>query len=215
MADSKKPPGTEKRKSSHPPDSAGGGKNIFKKSALKKKPGRRAKGLLTKIISSKKSSLQEGDLKWQNLNKKYEYLLAEYANYRKQTAKELLDLKKYDGRVLIEKLLNNVVDDFDQAMTYDLTDKNMPAFKEGIKMIYNRLKSTLEAHGVVTEESRGKAFDPALHSAIGVAPGGAIPPEHIVTVLKKVYWLHDKLIRQAVVIVAEAAETSKASDKKE
>ncbi len=151
------------------------------------------------------------DLKNQHdsLRKKYEYLSAEYANYQKQTNKQIDHLKKYDGQFFIENLLNSVIDDFDTAMEWNLTDKSLQDFKIGIQMIYDRFKKVLKNAGVIELESSGKPFDPAVHSAIGSASSDKVPPEHVLSVLKKAYMFHDKLIRPALVIVAEDPKQKK------
>ena len=68
-------------------------------------------------------------------------------------------------------------------------------------MIYNNLKHILQSAGVTEEDPKGKPFNPEIHSALDSTPSGDIPPEHILYVVKKAYFLHDRLIRPAEVIV--------------
>lgn len=178
-------------------------------SSLKKlknfKIGQKSKKPNVEISSATKEVNLLSDLqnKYESLRKKHEYLLAEYANYQKQTNKQIDNLKKYDGQFFIENLLNSVMDNFDKAMECELTDSSFQDFKTGIQMIYDRFKKVLKNAGVMEVESFGKPFDPAVHSAIGSASSDKVPPEHVLNVLKKAYMLHDKLIRSALVIVAE------------
>ena len=139
-----------------------------------------------------------------SLQDKYQYLLAEYANYKKQTAKEIAVLKKYEGRFFIENLLNSVMDDFDQAMKWQpaALKKEEADFKTGMQMIYNRLQKVLQEAGVKALKGEGEPFDSAFYSAVGSAPSPRIPADHILNVLKKAYFLHDKLIRPGVVMTA-------------
>ena len=160
--------------------------------------------MLKKAASPKPlSPSQNWEQAYHQLKDKHQYVLAEYANYIKQNTKQINELKKYDGQIFIKKLLASVMDDFDKAMECDITEKNLQTFKEGIQMIYKHLKQTLNAAGVRELECQNKPFDPALHTAIGATPSDTVPPDHIINVLKKAYYLHDKLIRPAMVIVAE------------
>ncbi len=160
-----------------------------------------------------KSQNLEGQKDWKkeykSLENKYQYLMAEYANYRKQTTQQIADLKKYDGQFFIEDFINHVMDDFDQAMKWELTQKTVQDFKTGMEMIYNRFKKILKDSGVREQESQGKAFDPACHSAVSSTPSDEVPPDHILRVLKKVYRFHDKLIRPGLVIVASQPKKKK------
>ncbi len=170
--------------------------------------------LMAKLRKSPSSIPIEESKSFQDLQTKYQYLLAEYANYKKQTMKQISDLKKYSGQFFIENLLNSVIDDFDKALQYDLTTKNMSDFKLGIQMIYDRFKKVLLEAGVKEKPALGQPFDPVFFSAVGSAPSQDIAPDHILNVLKKAYLLHDKLIRPGVVIVATSAKVKDEKPKK-
>lgn len=144
---------------------------------------------------------------YEKLNKKYHFLMAEYANYKKHSMKQLTDLRKYEGQSLIQKLIDSVIDDFDRAVTQNLTENNIEEFRKGILMIYEKFQNLLKEIGVKELACEGQAFDPALHYALDSAPSKDIPPEHIIKVLKKAYSLHDKLLRPAEVIVSKQPPT--------
>ena len=70
-------------------------------------------------------------------------------------------------------------------------------------MIYENLKNLLKEIGVKEILCKGQPFDPAVHCALDSVPSTEIPPEHILHVIKKAYFFHDKLIRPAEVIVSK------------
>ncbi|MDE0518971.1 MAG: nucleotide exchange factor GrpE [Bdellovibrionales bacterium] len=145
---------------------------------------------------------QKRKVEYEALNTKYHFLMAEYANYKKNNIKKLESLRKYEGQHLIQKILTAVIDDFDRAIEQELTEQNLLDFKKGITMIYNKLKQLLKEVGVKEVDCTGSSFDPAIHCAVDSVTSQEVPPEHIVHVIKKAYFFHDKLIRPAEVIVS-------------
>ena len=143
---------------------------------------------------------------YEALNKKYQFLIAEYANYKKNNMKKLESIRKYEGQHLIHKLLTSVIDDFDRAIEQDLNEQNMLDFKKGILMIYNQFKHLLKEAGVKELDCKGEPFDPAVHCALDSVANEDVPPEHIVHVIKKAYFFHDKLLRPAEVIVSQKSK---------
>ena len=74
-------------------------------------------------------------------------------------------------------------------------------------MIYEKFKNLLKEIGIKELICEGQAFDPAVHYALDSTSSEDVPPEHIIKVLKKAYFFHDKLIRPAEVIVSKRPET--------
>ena len=136
------------------------------------------------------------------MKKRYEFLLAEYSNYKKQSLKQQALLQKYEGKHFITNLLNQVMDDFDRAMNTESTEQTNESFKQGITLIYEKLNRLLKEFNIQEIPCKGKPFDPVVHSAISSVATKEIEPEHIVNVLKKAYLFHDKLLRPAEVIVS-------------
>ena len=155
------------------------------------------------LINQESPKIKE---QYEALNNKYQFLMAEYANYKKNNIKKLESIRKYEGQHLIHKLLTSVIDDFERAIEQDLTEQNMLDFKKGILMIYNKLKHILKEMGVKEIDCKGAPFDPAIHCALDSVANEDIPPEHIVYVIKKAYFFHDKLIRPAEVIVSQKSK---------
>lgn len=142
--------------------------------------------------------------KVEELNDKYIRLYSEFDNYRKRTQKEKIELHKTAGEDIF-KLLLPVLDDFERAMSAMSAmneAKDITAVKEGVELIFNKLKNGLQQKGLTVMESKGQAFDADIHEAITNIPA---PNEDlkgkVVEELEKGYSLNGKVIRFAKVIV--------------
>jgi molecular chaperone GrpE len=135
-------------------------------------------------------------------NEKYLRLYSEFDNYRKRTSKERIDLSKTASEDMIINLLP-VLDDFERALKAIEPNEQVNALREGVDLIYNKLQLILSQKGLKAMESIGNLFDPDLHEAIAQIPAqdeeskGKIFDEVV-----KGYYLFDKVIRYAKVVVA-------------
>ncbi len=119
---------------------------------------------------------------------------AEFDNFRKRTLKEKSDIILTASRDTMSALLP-VVDDFDRA------EKN-GALNDGTKLIYNKLVQTLASKGLKPMDSpSGSEFSPDEHEAITEIPAGDALVGKVVETVEKGYFLNDKLIRHAKVVV--------------
>lgn len=137
------------------------------------------------------------------LNDKYLRLYSEFENFRKRTARERLDLINTAGADVIKDVLP-VLDDFDRAIQNNENSKDIEAIKEGVKLVHQKLKNSMTQKGVKEMEAMGTPFDPEIHEAVTKIPA----PEKklkgkVVDVIEKGYYLHDKVIRYAKVVVGE------------
>ena len=134
---------------------------------------------------------------------KYLRLYAEFENFKKRTVKEKMDLMKNAAQDTLSNLLP-VMDDFDRAKTSAEDDGTQESFSEGVTLVYNKLHSTLSNMGVKPMESTGEVFDPELHEAVTEIPA---PDEtmkgKIVDTILTGYYLNDKIIRHAKVVVGK------------
>lgn len=139
--------------------------------------------------------------KVEELNDKYIRLYSEFDNYRKRTQKEKIELHKTAGEDIF-KILLPVLDDFERAMNAMNDAKDVNAVKEGVELIFNKLRNSLQQKGLAAMESKGQAFDADIHEAVTNIPA---PNEDlkgkIVEELEKGYSLNGKVIRFAKVIV--------------
>ncbi len=134
-------------------------------------------------------------------NDKYLRLYAEFDNFRRRTIKEREDARKLEGKDLIVALLP-VLDDFERALKSIESANDIIPVKEGVILVQNKLKNILTQKGLKAMESIGTAFDPELQEAITNIPA---PTEElkgkVVDEMEKGYFLNDKVVRFAKVIV--------------
>jgi molecular chaperone GrpE len=134
---------------------------------------------------------------------KYLRLVAEFDNFRKRTAKEKLDLMQTAGKDVIIPILN-VLDDCDRAEAQLQNSEDVTLIKEGIQLVFAKLRSTMQSLGVKEMESIGVDFDVEKHEAITDIPA---PTEEqkdkVMDQIQKGYYLNEKLIRFAKVVVGK------------
>lgn len=150
--------------------------------------------------------VSEVEKKQQELNEmrdKYLRLVAEFDNFKKRNAKERIELIQTANKEVILALLD-VVDDTDRATKQLETATDINAIKDGVMLVFNKLRSTLQSKGLKPMESLHTEFNADLHEAITEIPA---PTEElkgkIIDELQKGYYLNDKLIRYARVVVGK------------
>ena len=137
------------------------------------------------------------------LQDRYLRLSAEYDNFRKRTLKEKIDLQKSANVNLLETLLP-VADDFDRAIQSVDEAKNIVAVKEGLNLISGKFNGFLSQQGVKEIEAMNKAFDTDLHEAITKIPAPTKKLKgKVIDVIQKGYYLNERVLRYAKVIIGE------------
>lgn len=134
---------------------------------------------------------------------KYLRLSAEFDNYRKRTLKERMELMKSAGEDIFLNILP-VMDNFERALNSMEEAKDVDAVKEGVVLIYNKFREFLSQRGIKEIEAVNKEFDTDVHEAVTKIPA---PKKKMVgkvlDVIEKGYFLNDKVIRFAKVVVGE------------
>jgi len=134
-------------------------------------------------------------------NDKYLRLYAEFDNYRRRTQKERADERKEAGKELMVSLLP-ILDDFERAAKAMENSTDINAVKEGVALVQHKLKNILTQKGLKEMESKGAAFDPDIHEAITNIPAPSDDLKgKVVDELEKGYYLNDKVVRFAKVVV--------------
>ena len=138
--------------------------------------------------------------KFAELNDKHLRLFAEFENFKKRTAKERMDLYKTAGESILTALLP-VLDDFERSIK-----ANQKQEDEGVVLIYNKLKSILETKGLkAMEDPIGQELNTDYHEAITNIPAPSDDMKgKIIDVVEKGYFLNEKVIRYAKVVVANS-----------
>lgn len=133
---------------------------------------------------------------------KYIRLFAEFDNFKKRNAKERYELMQTAGRDVITSMLD-VLDDCDRAEK-QLQSADDEQLKTGVQLVFNKLRSTLQAKGLKAMETINTEFDTEKHEAITEIPA---PTEElkgkVVDEITKGYYLNDKIIRFAKVVVGK------------
>ena len=152
------------------------------------------------LLEAKIAELESAN---KEMNDKYLRLSAEFDNYRKRTLRERMELTKTAAESVMLSILP-VTDDFERAMHSIEQGMDFEATKEGILLIYNKFKEFNKQNGITEIEAVGKSFDTDLHEALTKIPA---PSEElkgkIIDVIQKGYYLNDKVIRFAKVVVGE------------
>lgn len=155
------------------------------------------------MTSEEDERAQQLELELKEANDKYLRLVAEFDNFRKRNAKERIELTKSAGEEVIKSLLD-VVDDSERAMKQMETSEDIAQIKEGIHLVFNKLKNVLQQRGLKAMESKEQEFDTELHEAITEIPA---PTEalkgKVLDEVQKGYYLNDKIIRHAKVVVGK------------
>lgn len=127
--------------------------------------------------------------------------MAEFDNFRKRSEKEKATMFDMGARSIAEKILP-VVDNFERAMVAAPKEGDGNAFADGITMIYNQLKKTLEDLGVKPIDCVGQAFDPNFHNAVMHVEDESLGENVVAEELLKGYMYKDSVLRHSMVKVA-------------
>lgn len=154
----------------------------------------------TEVLEKKVEDLEEQLAKEK---KEYLFLMAEFDNFRKRTLKEKSEIIKNAGENVLKGLLP-IMDDFERGLKAAETSDDSAAMKEGMALIYNKLKKYLAANGVKEIDPADDTFDTEKHEAISVVP---VPDEDkkgkILDTVEKGYMINDKVLRHAKVVVGQ------------
>jgi molecular chaperone GrpE len=147
------------------------------------------------------SETPEQLIKISELNDKYLRLYSEFENYRKRTIKEKIELSKTASMDVIIMLLP-VLDDFDRAVKTIENSAQPDPFSEGVVLIYNKLKKTLNQLGVEEIKASGEVFSTDMHEAVTNVPAADETMKgKVIEEIQKGYLMNGKVIRYAKVIV--------------
>ncbi len=144
------------------------------------------------------SKAQTQEKKYAELNDRYLRMLAEYDNFRKRSQREKDAVYPSAVAGTVEKFLP-VVDAFERALACECADAD---FKKGVDMIYDSLLKALEELGVSAFGQAGDAFDANLHNAVMHVEDESLGVNVVSAVMQKGYRIGDRVLRYAMVSVA-------------
>lgn len=134
---------------------------------------------------------------------KYIRKVAEFENFKRRNARERIELIQTAGRDVITDLLD-VLDDCDRAQKQLESSDDANAIKEGVQLVFTKLRNKLQSRGVKAMEAINQEFNPDLHEAVTEipAPTEELKGKNLDEVMKG-YFLNDKIIRHAKVVVGK------------
>lgn len=148
------------------------------------------------------SALEQLKAQIDELNDKYLRQVAEFDNFRRRSAKERMEMIQTAGREVIIDLLD-VLDDSERAQKQLETTEDVQQIKEGVGLVFSKLRSTLIAKGLKPIEALNQPFNVDLHEAITEIDAGEEMKGKVVAEVQKGYYLNDKIIRFAKVVVGK------------
>jgi molecular chaperone GrpE len=168
-----------------------------------KSSGAGQKSSRTRKKPEESSKLKAVEQELQEQKEKYLRLSADFDNYRKRTMKEKIDLTKQAGEEIFARILP-VLDNLERAMKSVEEAKDLEAVKEGMLLIHNMFKEYLGQQGVKEIDAMHQEFDTDVHDAVTKTP---TPDKKlkgkVVDVIERGYFLNDKVLRYAKVVIGE------------
>ena len=147
------------------------------------------------------SGLEKLKAELEDQKDKFVRKVAEFENFRKRSAKERVELIQTAGKEVITDLLD-VLDDCDRAQKQIEKSEDNKEIKDGVLLVFNKLRNILSAKGLKPMQTTHKEFNPDLHEAITEIPAPTKELKgKILDEIVKGYYLNDKIIRHAKVVV--------------
>jgi len=141
-------------------------------------------------------------------NDKYLRLMAEFDNFKRRSAKEFERLIESASERLM-KDITEVRENFERAFKSNAGGEQL---LDGMRLIFSKLNTILEKHGLEVYAEAGQKFDPGVHDALMRTPHEAIAEDHIVEVHERGYKLKGAIIKHAKVVVSSGKPEKKESD---
>jgi len=140
-------------------------------------------------------------------------MAAELENFKKRSARDMDDTRKYATESLIRQLLG-VVDNLERAIASAAPEnENDQRLVDGVSLTLAEINKILEKHYVSPIQALGESFDPAFHQAMCQEESSDQPPNTVVQEFQKGYLIHDRLLRPAMVVVSKAAQDGQPTER--
>ncbi|SHF83920.1 nucleotide exchange factor GrpE [Flavisolibacter ginsengisoli] len=136
------------------------------------------------------------------LNDRYLRQVAEFENFKRRNARERIELIQTAGKEVITDLLD-VLDDSERAQKQMDTTQDVQQIREGVQLVFTKLRNTLASKGLKPIDALNKDFNVDLHEAVTEIDAGEEMKGKVVAEIQKGYYLNDKIIRFAKVVVGK------------
>lgn len=128
-------------------------------------------------------------------------IAADAENYRRRAAREQEETRKFANETFLKGLLP-VLDNLDRALSATQGEQNLDSLRQGVEMVFSELQKALTGFGVASLSAAGEKFDPEFHEAVLYAESEDVPAGYVVQEYQKGYFLNERLVRPALVIVS-------------
>jgi len=156
---------------------------------------------LREALSEERARAEDYLANWQRAQ-------ADFVNYKRRVEQERNETVKFANAMLVLNMLP-VLDDLERALENVSTSLAGLTWVDGIRLIYRKLRSILEEHGLSEIEALGQPFDPNLHEAVMFDDG---EEGKVIEELQKGYRLYDRVIRPTMVKVGKGMEEASQED---
>lgn len=156
-------------------------------------------GQVSAEIDALKKQVEEADAKVSEYKDSWQRSLADFQNYKRRIERDN-EMMRFSMKGDIVKKVLPVLDDLERAL------QNRPAdepWVDGIELIVRKFQSILDSEGITKIEAEGAEFDPNFHEAISHEPSGDVASGHVIAIVQNGYMLGERVIRPALVRVAQ------------
>lgn len=165
--------------------------------------------LLQQALDSVEPKVEDEKKPEEELQQQFLRLAADFDNFRKRTQKEKSELVRYGNETMLREILP-IIDNFERAVEHAKKTNDVDSIRQGVEMILSQLHSTLTRFGLASKPAKGQPFDPMVHEAVSHLSSENHEPNTVMEEHQKAYYLHDRLIRPALVTVAKEPTESEA-----
>jgi molecular chaperone GrpE len=168
---------------------------------MEEKIEEREAGVKNEGVASLQKALAEEKEKAEKYLANWQRAQADFVNFKRRTEQERAELNNFANSTLVLNLLP-VLDDLERALEHANEDVEGSAWVDGIKLIYKKLKTTLEAQGLEEIEAEGEDFDPNVHEAVMAVEG---EEGKVIEETQKGYKMRNRVIRPTKVKVGKGS----------
>jgi len=164
---------------------------------------KQAEDKIDDAAAAQSAAKETSDAALDAVKQQYMRLQADFANYKKRTASEKLQISEVVKVDILTGILP-IIDNFERALCVpqDQVTDDIKSFLDGYQMIYNQLMTVLKKEGLQKIDAVGKPFDPNYHQAVMRTPSDEYEDDIVIEVLQEGYLLGEKTLRPAMVKVA-------------
>jgi len=177
------------------------------RSVEKRDPAEQAEGeneevkRLKAMLDESTSRAAETAARLKETHERYVRVAADFENWKKRANKEKEDNAKFANERILKDLFL-VVDNLERAVT---AGGDAAGLQNGVKLVLKQFTDTLGRFGAKAFSAVGEPFDPAKHEALMQMESADVPANHVISEMAKGYFLHDRLVRPAQVVVSKGA----------